>query len=188
MAGRVAAWSDVWLVMDPQAMPGTAASLPGVTKMTVGLAMRDGMTMEVWLDTPSAFAAKSLAARLQKNPQGTPLVGQMGGGALPVVEQRENAVRLYVRVAASQLPGSAASQAAPPQVPALGLVARGTVAKVQNGMNRAAVEAVLGKPHSVMAIQGADEPVETLIYELDDKGTARVRVVSGKVVSVQFVD
>ena len=42
-------------------------------------------------------------------------------------------------------------------------------------MDRAAVEAVLGKPHSVMAIQGADEDIETLIYNLDDKATARVR-------------
>jgi hypothetical protein len=55
-------------------------------------------------------------------------------------------------------------------------------------MDRAAVEAVLGKPHSVMAIQGSDEAVETLIYDLDDKGTARVRMVNGKVVSVQFLD
>jgi hypothetical protein len=34
------------------------------------MAMRDGLTMEAWLDTPSALAAKNLAARLQKNPQG----------------------------------------------------------------------------------------------------------------------
>ena len=76
MAGRVAAWSDVWLVMDTMAVPGAAISLPGVTKMTVGLAMRDGLTMEAWLDTPSAFAAKNLTARLQKNPHETPLFGQ----------------------------------------------------------------------------------------------------------------
>jgi hypothetical protein len=186
MAGRVAAWSDVWLVMDPLAAPGTATRLPGVTKMTVGLAMRDGLTMEAWLDTPSAFAAKTLAARLQKNPQGTPLFGQVGG-ASPIVEQRDNAVRLYVRVTNNQLPGSAAPQGAPVRVPALGLVARSKVGEVQTGMDRAAVEAVLGKPHSVMAIQGSDEPVETLIYDLDDKGTARVRMISGKVVSVQFL-
>jgi len=40
----------------------------------------------------------------------------------------------------------------------------------------------------VMAIQGSDEAVETLIYDLDNKGTARVRILSGKVVSVQFLD
>jgi len=45
---------------------------------------------------------------------------------------------------------------------------------------------VLGKPHSVMAIQGADEAIETLIYNLDDKATARVRTIDGKVVSVRF--
>lgn len=55
-------------------------------------------------------------------------------------------------------------------------------------MNRAAVEAVLGKPHSVAAIHGGDEEIETLIYNLDDKTTARVRTINGKVASVQFVD
>ena len=74
----------------------------------------------------------------------------------------------------------------PVRVPALGLVERGKVTGVQTGMDRAAVEAMVGKPHSVMAIQGADEPMETLIYNLEDKGTARVRMVNGKVVSVQF--
>jgi hypothetical protein len=65
-------------------------------------------------------------------------------------------------------------------------VSRGKVAGVQTGMDRAAVEAVVGKPHLVMAIQGADEAIETLIYDLDDKGRARIRMVNGKVVSVQF--
>jgi hypothetical protein len=46
----------------------------------------------------------------------------------------------------------------------------------------------IGKPHSVMAIQGSDEAVETLIYNLVDKGTSRVRMVNGKVVSVEFLD
>ena len=187
MAGRVAAWSDVWLVMDPQAVPGTATRLPGVTKLTVGLAMRDGMTMELWMDTLSPLAAKNLAARLQKNPQGTPLFDQIGR-ALPVVEQRGNSVRLYAQLPADQLPGTLPKAAAPSPTPALSLVTRSKVAEVQTGMDRASVEAVLGKPHSVMAIQGADEPVETLIYNLDDQGTARIRSVSGKVVSVQFAD
>jgi hypothetical protein len=53
-------------------------------------------------------------------------------------------------------------------------------------MDRGAVEALVGKPHSVIAIQGADEPIETLIYNLDDKSTARVRLVNGKVASVFF--
>jgi hypothetical protein len=58
MAGRVAAWSAVWLVADPTVAPGVATQFPGVTKMTVGLSMHDGLTMEAWLDTPSALAAK----------------------------------------------------------------------------------------------------------------------------------
>jgi hypothetical protein len=187
MAARVATWSDVWVVMDPAAAPGAAARLPGVTKMTVGLAMREGLTMEMWLDTLSPLAAKNLAARLQKNPQGTPLFGQVGG-ASPIVEQHENAVRLYVRVTDNQFTGSAARQGASAREPALGLVPRSKIAEIQTGMDRAAVEAVLGKPHSVMAIQGSDEAIETLIYDLDNKGTARVRMLSGKVVSVQFLD
>ncbi len=182
MAGRVAAWSDVWLIMDPQATPGLAAKLPGVTKMTVGMAMRDGLTMEAWLDTPSALAAKNLAARLQKNPQGAPLFGQMNG-ATSSVEQRDNAVRVY-----AHLGGSAAPQGTSLRPAALDVVTRNKIAEVHEGMDRAAVEALVGKPHSVMSIQGADEPVETLIYNLDDKGTARVRVVSGKVASVQLFD
>ena len=100
----------------------------------------------------------------------------------------DNAVRVYVRVNDNQFTGSAAPQGAPVRVPALGLVARSKVAEVQTGMDRAAVEAVLGKPHSVMAIQGSDEVIETLIYNLDDKGTGQVRMVNGKVVSVQFLD
>jgi hypothetical protein len=187
MAGRVAAWSDVWLVMDPRMTASLAAKLPGVTKMTVGMAMRDGLTMEAWFDTPSAVAAKNLAARLEKNPQGAPLVGQMSG-ATSSVEQRDNAVRLYARVGGSQLTGSAAPQGTPARLPALDLVTRNKVAEVQTGMDRAAVEALLGRPHSVTAIEGADEPVETLTYNLEKKGTARVRVVNGKVASVELFD
>jgi len=186
MAGRVAAWSDVWLVMDPRVTPKMAAELPGVTKMTVGMSMRDGLTMEAWFDTPSALAAKNLAARLQKNPQGAPLFGQMTSGTS--VEQRDSAVRLYARVSGSQLTGSSAPEGTPARLPALDLVTRNKIAEVQTGMDRAAVEALVGKPHSVMSIQGADEPMETLIYNLDGKGTARVRVVNGKVASVQFSD
>jgi hypothetical protein len=154
---------------------------------TVGMAMRDGVTMEAWLDTPSALAAKNLAARLQKNPQGAPLFGQIDG-ATSAVEQHANSVRVYGRVSGSQLTGSAAPQGTPVRLPALDVVTRSKIAEVQEGMDRAAVEALIGKPHSVMAIEGADEPVETLIYNLADKGTARVRVVNGKVASIQVFD
>ena len=99
------------------------------------------------------------------------------------MEQRGNSVRVYARVA-----GNPSASASPQGAPALGLVQRTKVAEVQVGMDRAAVEAVLGKPHSVMAIHGGDEEIETLIYNLDDKATARVRTINGKVVSVQFVD
>lgn len=185
MAARVAPWSDVWLVMDPTAAPGLGTRFPGVTKMTVGLAMRDGLTMETWFDTTSALAAKNLASRLQKNPQGAPLFSNTGA-ALPVVELRGNAVRLYARLEQNQLTGSAASEKAPAPAPALSLVKRSQVAEVQTGMDRAAVEAALGKAHAVMSIQGADDAIETLIYNLEDKGTARVRMVNGKVASVFF--
>ena len=72
--------------------------------------------------------------------------------------------------------------------PGLRLIKRSEVAEVRVGMDRASVEAALGKPHSVMAIHGADEDIETLIYNLDDKAAARVRTINGKVVSVQFLD
>ena len=182
MAGRVAAWSDVWVVMDPQLAANMATKFPGVTKMTVGMALRDGLTMEAWLDTPSVLAAKNLAARLQKTPQGTPLFSQISGTTF-VVEQRDQSVRLYARQ--SQTAGSAAAEGTPVRPPALDVVMRDKVSDVRAGMDRASVEALLGKPHSVVKIEGADEAVETLIYNLNDKGTARIRVVNGKVGSVQ---
>jgi hypothetical protein len=200
MAGRVAAWSAVWLVADPTVAPGVGTQLPGVTKMTVGLSMHDGLTMEARFDTPSSFAAKNLTARLQKNPNQAPMFGQVGGA---IVEQRGNSVRVYARVEGNSN-GSGSPQGALGQEAAgsptsnprsnptanptagLSLVKRSKVAEVQTGMDRASVEAMLGKPHSVMAIQGSDEEIETLIYNLDDKAMARVRTINGKVVSVKF--
>jgi hypothetical protein len=189
MAGRVAAWSAVWLVADPAVAPGVGTQFPGVTKMTVGLSMQDGLTMEAWLDTPSAFVAKNLTARLQKNPNQAPLFGQVGGA---IVEQRGNSVRVYARVpgnltGSASTPGAAGQEPAGSPAPALGLVKLSQVAEVKTGMDRASVEAVLGKPHSVMAIH-SDEEIETLIYNLDNKDTARIRTINGKVVSVKFGD
>jgi hypothetical protein len=105
-------------------------------------------------------------------------------GALTTVEQRDKTVRLYARVTKNHLTGAAAPQASPVRAPAVGTVSRSKVA--EGGMDRAGVEAVLGKPNSVMAIQGLADPTETLIYNLEDQGTARVRTVNGKVGSVTF--
>jgi hypothetical protein len=107
-------------------------------------------------------------------------------GALTTVEQRDKTVRLYARVTKNHLTGAAAPQASPVRAPAAGTVSRSKVAEVRAGMDRAAVEAALGKPNSVMAIQGLDDPTETLIYNLEDQGTARVRTVNGNVASVTF--
>jgi hypothetical protein len=191
MAGRVAAWSDVWMVMDLSAVAGGRVQLPGATKMTLGMALRDGLTVEAWLDTLSPLAAKNLAERLRRNPRGAPFFANLD---TPVtsVEQRDNAVRLYARAAGKSTTASptaapvSQAQAGPSQAPALSTVSRDKAAAVQKGMDRGSVEAALGKPNSVVSIQGSDEVVETLIYKLDDKGTARVRMVNGSVASLAF--
>ena len=78
----------------------------------------------------------------------------------------------------------AASVAAPAIPPA----SRARVSDVQLGMSRAAVESVLGKPHSAISIPDDEGLVETLTYSLDDHSTSRVRIVQGKVVSVKTFD
>ena len=55
-------------------------------------------------------------------------------------------------------------------------------------MDRVAVEGILGKPHGSMSIPEDDGLVEVLNYALDDKGTAKVRLEKGKVVSVKMLD
>jgi hypothetical protein len=100
LANRVAAWSDVWVVADLLALRSSnpaLAQLHGATKMTVGLALRDGVTLEAWFETPSPLVAKNLAAQLQKNPNADPFVGQFD--ALVAIEQHDSAVRLYMRSA-----------------------------------------------------------------------------------------
>lgn len=126
-AGRVAAWSDVWMVMDlarAGALVGPLGQLSGATRMTLGFSARDNFTMEVWLDTAEPLAAKNLAARLQKNPQATPLARQMPGAQV-AVEQRGASVRVYARV-----PGSAISAAPPAQAPAPAASTEGSGSKI----------------------------------------------------------
>jgi hypothetical protein len=77
--------------------------------------------------------------------------------------------------------GSVPATAIPP-------ASRARVSDVQPGMSRAAVESVLGKPHSAISIPDDEGLVETLTYSLDDRSTARVRIVQGKVVSVKTFD
>jgi hypothetical protein len=70
--------------------------------------------------------------------------------------------------------------------PSIPPVSRAKAKEVQVGMGRAAVEGLLGKPHSAMSIPEDDGFVEILTYTLDDQGSARVRMERGKVVSVQL--
>jgi len=182
MAGRVAAWSDFWVVMNLLTAPGgLAARLPGATRLTVGASVRDDITVEAWLDTASPLAAKRLADRLRSNPKGAPIVDQIAG-AQTAIEERGSSVRLYARLAG--VAGHAATAASRP--PALAPVSRAKVSEVHPGMLRTEVEALLGRAHSETTIQGAELPVATLIYHLDDKGIAQVRTVDGKVESIQF--
>ncbi|MGD1097457.1 MAG: hypothetical protein ABSB35_36405 [Bryobacteraceae bacterium] len=67
-------------------------------------------------------------------------------------------------------------------------VSRAKASEVQVGMDRVAVEGILGKPHGSMSIPEDDGLVEVLNYALDDKGTAKVRLEKGKVVSVKMLD
>jgi len=76
----------------------------------------------------------------------------------------------------------------PESAPIAPPVSRAKVSDVQVGMDRAAVEGILGKPHESMSIQDDDGLVEVLNYSLDDKGTAKVRLEKDKVVSVKIAD
>lgn len=61
---------------------------------------------------------------------------------------------------------SAPSVTAPPIPPA----SRAKAQEVKVGMDRAAVESLLGKPHSAMSIPEDDRFIEILTYTLDDQG------------------
>jgi len=72
--------------------------------------------------------------------------------------------------------------------PSVPPASRAKLSEVQVGMDRAAVEVVLGKPHSALSIPEEDGLVEALTYMLDDHATAHVRIEKGKVVSVKISD
>ncbi len=98
---------------------------------------------------------------------------QRGGQSLP------RPISRGTTVLAPDKPESAAI--APP-------VSRAKAAEVRAGMDRPAVEGILGKPQGSMSIPEDDGLVEVLNYTLDDKGTAKVRLEKGKVVSVKMSD
>jgi hypothetical protein len=89
-------------------------------------------------------------------------------------------------------PISRTSLVLPPEKPESAAVAapvsRAKASEVQVGMDRAAVEGILGEPHGSMSIPEDYGLVEVLSYTLDDKGTAKVRLEKGKVVSVRMLD
>lgn len=76
----------------------------------------------------------------------------------------------------------------PESAPVAAPVTRAKASEVQPGMDRAAVEAILGKPHGSMSIPEDDGLVEVLSYTLNDKSMAKVRLEKGKVVSVKIPD
>jgi hypothetical protein len=114
---EVAPWSDVWISADSSVLSKYSAgrpALPYVTHFTMGLAMRDEITMLLWLETLSPTAAKALQAQLSKNPQSAPFADSMAG-AQTSVDQVDNAVRVYSRVRVTAAPPAPqATQSFPP--------------------------------------------------------------------------
>lgn len=103
---EVAPWSDLWISADSSLLSKYSAGrvpLPGVTHFTMGLAMRDEITMMIWLETPSVFAAKVLLTRLTKDPQSAPFADGLAG-AQTTVDQQDNAVRVYSRMRVTGAP------------------------------------------------------------------------------------
>jgi hypothetical protein len=115
---EVAPWSDLWISADSSVLSKYSAGrapLPHVTHVTMGLAMRDEVTMMIWLETPSPYAAKVLLAQLTKNPQSAPFADGMAG-AQTTVDQVDSAVRVYSRTRGTAVPP--APQATQPAEPA----------------------------------------------------------------------
>jgi hypothetical protein len=115
---EVAPWSDLWVSADGSMLRKYAAGrapLTSVTHFTMGLALRDEITMMLWLETPSPMAAKLLLDQLTKNPQSAPFAEGLAG-ARTSVDQVDNAVRVYSRLAAAAAPP--APQAPQPAEPA----------------------------------------------------------------------
>ena len=107
-----------------------------------------------------------------------------------VAESKAHAGRPYSTPVATTLPPSGPRtqivMASDTPAPALPPVSRTKVGEIQVGMDRAAVEAILGKPHGSMTVPEDDKLIESLTYTLDDRGTARVRMENGKVASVKI--
>lgn len=99
-----------------------------------------------------------------------------------VAEQRggQNPARPISRDSTALVPEKPESAAVAPPV------SRDKASEVQVGMDRAAVEGILGKPHGSMSIPEDDGLVEIFSYALDDNGTAKVRLEKGQVVSVKI--
>jgi len=74
------------------------------------------------------------------------------------------------------------------EAPKLIPVSKAKTGEIQEGMDRAAVESILGPPHSAMSVPEEDGIVETLSYRLEGGGTFRVRIEKGKVASMKTVE
>jgi hypothetical protein len=111
----VARWSDVWIRADASMLEKLApgATLQGVEHLTIGMSTRDEMTMEAWLEMPSASAASLILAQLMKNPQSAPFVDGLPGADI-ALEQVDSAVRVYAHARLN------ISQTAPGAAPASG--------------------------------------------------------------------
>jgi hypothetical protein len=99
-----------------------------------------------------------------------------------VAEQRggQNSARPISRGSTALVPEKPESAAVAPPV------SRNKASEVQAGMDRTAVEGILGKPHGSISIPEGDGLVEIFSYALDDSSTAKVRLEKGKVVSVKI--